>query len=103
MNLLNLFKQRNKEEGEIKNIQLYCQNPQCKHPLITEGVAEVNGALVHPSEECIEMYGAHKALNSGNTFICSIINYMPHNAAELLARKGKVKFSSLENKTGEEQ
>ena len=110
LNLLSLFK-RNKEikireaENGIrkvndaeKKIGLYCQNPWCGNPLIREGegVAEVNGALVHPIRYCIEMYMSHQVLNSGKMMICSGINYMPYNTAEFLARRGKVKFSKLE-------
>ena len=106
MNLLNIFKKQKKEQGEIKSIELYCQNPQCQHPLILKGeyVAEMNGALVHSNPYCIEMYMCHKTLNSQEGFfLCSSINYMPYNKAEFLAEKGKIKYSKLEDKTGESQ
>jgi hypothetical protein len=101
MSLLDFFKK--KHEEEVKKIELYCQNPQCENPLITEEVAEVNGALVHLSEGCIEMYMLQKTLGSGKPSIFSRIHYMPYSTAEFLAREGKVEYSRLETKTGESQ
>ena len=103
-NLADLFKKTNKKGLEA--IQLYCQNPRCRNPLITkeeECVAEVNGNLVHSYNECIEMYMVHEAIKTRDIVICPSINRIPYSKAKKLALKDKVKYSRLENKTGEEK
>ena len=97
-NLLRLLKKTEKED-----IELYCQNPQCENPLISknaEYIAKINEGLVHPTVKCTELYLCHKVIESKEVF-CSSIDYLSYSRAEKLARKGKIKFSKLESKTGE--
>ena len=108
MSLLDLFKGRVKikdaEKGieEIhnakKNIDLYCQSPYCRNPLINDGeqVAAVNGNLTHDNDDCIHGYGIHQSCKSGKVFISSRIVYMPYSTAQRLAKNGEVKFAQLE-------
>ncbi|MCK9596115.1 hypothetical protein M0R19_02950 [Candidatus Pacearchaeota archaeon] len=89
-------------KNQENKIKLYCQNPQCKKPLIHEGeeVANIDGNLLHSYNECIQFYMCHKALQSKNPqmVIISNIPYISYSKAEKLAEKNKVKFNKLETK-----
>jgi hypothetical protein len=83
---------------EAKDSELYCQNPQCRHPKISKGedVANIEANLIHSDRECVLLYISHKALNSGKMVVCSNIPYISYNEAQELAKENKVKFSKLE-------
>lgn len=90
---INMFPIKDKEE-----IQLYCQNPQCKKPLIKEGenIAEVNGSLVHANRKCIRIHMVWETVRKKDIVVCPSINYFPYNEAIKLAEKDKIKYSKLE-------
>jgi hypothetical protein len=83
-----------------ERVEMYCQNPECKYPLISKVnyVANIDGAIVHPGLECVQSYVHHES--SKNTDILfAEKNFITYSQAEKLARKGKVKYSKLERGT----
>jgi len=73
-------------------MELYCQSPRCKNPLITNGLlVQNNGALIHLDIDCIESYRTYVHLPPNQNGVP--IHY---EDAEKLARRGKVKFNKLE-------
>jgi hypothetical protein len=85
-----------------EKIELYCQNPQCKKPLISgvKYVAEINGTLVHSDVECVQSYVCHEYQRNNNVLFAEK-KFIPYSQAEGLAKKGKIKFSKLEKEAGE--
>ena len=82
--------------------ELYCQNPDCRNPLIKRGsqVAlcdEIDNKLsvTHAHKACYLTYGDSYVLKHGRVF-SGIFEFVEYDEAVKLAEQGKLKFSHLE-------
>jgi len=93
-NLLNLFRRQK------SRIELYCQNPDCRDPLIESGsrVALIsegcNNYITHSRGDCFIHFGDSSVLESGR-MVSKVIEIVRYDEAVRLARQGEVRFTRL--------
>jgi len=96
----NIKKWFTRDKGSSANAVLYCDNPQCKKPILDDEVAfnESHAEIYHPNDLCPQLAAAHKVLASGEAISACVEYVSREKALRLFSARKLVQSKRLEDK-----